>query len=78
MEDGIDWDEFEMVNTRCVIWMFHNHKKQEDIARDLRICLSSVEKILGCYSTEGNPKGSMYPHSAFGAAHGLWELLTSM
>ncbi|KAJ6549123.1 Homeodomain-like protein [Mycena vulgaris] len=35
-----------------VIWMSHNRKKQEDIARDLRICLSSVEKILARYRKE--------------------------
>jgi transposase len=37
---------------RHVIWMAHNHKKQEDIAHNLKICLSSVEKILGRYRRE--------------------------
>jgi transposase len=38
---------------RHVIHMFHIRKsKQADIARDLRICLSSVEKILARYRRE--------------------------
>ena len=38
---------------RHVIHMFHNRKyKQADIVHNLRICLSSVEKILACYRRE--------------------------